>query len=351
MQSKRLLVLLLAGQAGAACATAPRPLHARAVELQAAGARSVARGNWDRAAGQFALALEYEPRMASAHSGLGLVALGRGDHATAESRFRAALALDEELAEAHLNLGQVLLGRDEVEEALGHFRQALAIDPGFGGARLAAAEALLRQGHYEEARWELAKLCEVEPDRAGAHAAHALVLAKLDRIAAAEAAVRKGLALDPDLPAAHRARAEILRRRGDHGAAAMALRKVLEAEPGSVQDRVALVVVLVAANDAAAEGELDALEAAAPTRAEISFARAVWALGRGRYQEAITAGRRALDLRPKYPQARLVLAEALFRAGQGEAGARELRLFVDESPPEMKEERRAAERFLETRGE
>src|SRR5262245_58535643 len=120
----------------AACATAPRRLHPKAIELQAGGARSFAGGELDRAAGQFALALEYEPKMAEARNGLGLVALARGDESHAESQFRAALALDEELAEAHLNLGFILLGRDRTGDALVEFHQALAIDPGFGNARL-----------------------------------------------------------------------------------------------------------------------------------------------------------------------------------------------------------------------
>src|SRR5688572_24372937 len=83
----------------AGCAHGAPGLHPRAAELQAAGARSLAAGELDRAAGQFALALEYEPRMAEAHNGLGLVALRRGDPALAERELEAALALNEELAE------------------------------------------------------------------------------------------------------------------------------------------------------------------------------------------------------------------------------------------------------------
>jgi tetratricopeptide (TPR) repeat protein len=96
----------------AGCATAPRPLHARALALQAAGVEALGRGQLDRAAGHFALALEYEPRIGEAENGLGLVALRRGDWARAEERFHAALAINEDLAEAHLNLATVLVHRD-----------------------------------------------------------------------------------------------------------------------------------------------------------------------------------------------------------------------------------------------
>src|SRR5882762_7008815 len=134
--------LLIAAGALAAwavsCAHARRPVHPRAAQLQADGTEALARGELDRAAGAFALALDYDPRLAEAENGLGLVALRRGDWGRAEERFHAALALNEELAEAHLNLAGLLLRRQELEDALGEARAALAVDPGWGQARLVA---------------------------------------------------------------------------------------------------------------------------------------------------------------------------------------------------------------------
>jgi predicted Zn-dependent protease len=226
----------------------------------------------------------------------------------------------------------------------------LAIDPGFASARLAVGEALLRLGRGEEARWELAKLCELTPDRADAHAAHALVLARLGRIAAAEQAAERALALDSELPAAHRARAEILKRRGDYRAAIAELERVLRAHPGSVEDRLALATVRIAAGEVSvAERELEALEQAAPRRAEVCFARAFAALRLERHREAAAAARRALGMRENYPEARLVLAEALLRTGELRDGRDQLARFMKEAPPGMEAERQLAESYL--RGE
>ena len=103
---------------GAGCATTPARPHARAFALQAAGVDALARGQLESAAGHFALALEYDPHLAEAESGLGLVALRRGDLARAEEDFRAALALNEDLAEAHVNLADLLMRRgDDAERA------------------------------------------------------------------------------------------------------------------------------------------------------------------------------------------------------------------------------------------
>jgi tetratricopeptide (TPR) repeat protein len=343
-------VLALALLLLVACAHGQRPFNPRAVDHQAEGARALVRGDLDRAAGLFSLSLDYEPLMAAAHNGLGLVALARGDRDTAESEFRSALALNEELAEAHLNLGFIALGRDQVEDALESFRQALAIDPGYGAARLATGEALLRLGRLEDARWELGKACESQPAWAAAHAAHALVLARLGRIAGAETAVRRALDLDAELPAAHRARAEILRRTGALADAAEELRHVLRVLPGSIDDRLMLATVLAAANDAdGALTQLDALEKAAPRRAEVPFVRGFVEMRRGQGAAAATAARRAIALRPKYPEARLLLAEALLHEGRQAEGQRELAIFLEQAPPHLGEERRRAEAFL--RGE
>src|SRR3978361_1265357 len=112
-----LRALFLVGVTAVGCATAPRRLQPRAVALQSAGVEALGRGELDRAAGDFALAIEYEPRLAEAGNGLGLVASRRGDWNRAEERFRAALALNEDLAEAHFNLAGVLMRRDAEEDA------------------------------------------------------------------------------------------------------------------------------------------------------------------------------------------------------------------------------------------
>ena len=331
-----------------ACARTPAPMHPRAVALQAAGVEALGGGALDRAAGHFALALEYEPRLAEAENGLGLVALRRGDWARAEAHFREALARNEELAEAHANLATVLLHRDAEEEALGEARAALAIDPGYADARLIAGELLLRLGRLGEARWELEKLCAAAPARADAHAANALVLLRLGRAAAAEEEAQTALRLDPKLPAAHRARAELLRHAGDLEAATAELDLVIAANPGSVPDRLARATIVAARghwDDAAAE--LEALVEAAPRRAEVRFAIAFVALRRAQVPAALRAADAALALRAAYPEARLVRAEALLRLRRPGEARRELERFLADAPDTMRADRARVRALLD----
>jgi Flp pilus assembly protein TadD len=340
-----LLMGLLA--AGLGCATAKANPNAKAVQYEAEGMRAYARGELDRAAGLFSLALEYDQRMAEARVGLGLVAFARGDKAAAEQQFKQALKMNEDLAEAHHNLGILYADRGEFTEAMDSFHRALAIDPGFGAARQGLGDVLLRLDRTEDARWELTKLCEVDPQNARAHASLAMVHIRQDRIAAAEDAVQKALSLDPNMPAAHRARAELLGKRGDVVGALQEIRQAVAAEPANLEFRVQLVSLLVMAQIAdEADRELLALEQAAPRRAEVAYIRAYVTLKRNQYPDAINAARRALRLRRPYPYARMLLAEALIASGQTDEGRREIKNFLEEAPPSMINERRAAEQFL-----
>jgi tetratricopeptide (TPR) repeat protein len=342
-----LLLGLLACLAVPGCSHAPPKNNDKANRFQAEGVKAYQQGELDRAAGLFSLALEYQPRMAEARLGMGLVALARGDKVTAEAHFKAALSLNEELAEAHHNLGLLDADRGDYEKAMTRFRQALAIDPGFGPARLAVGDTLLQLGRPDEARWEIVKLTEVEPRNARAQAMYARILALLGHVAGAEAAATKALTLDPNLPEAHLAQGEILKSRGDFLAAADEFRMVLKTIPLFVDARVQLVTVLVAANkQEEVDRELDVLEKSAPASPQVAYIRAYVAIQRNDAPAAIAAARRALRLRRNYPSARMLLAEALFMSGQQSEGRAELKRFLEEAPPSMAIERRKAQEFL-----
>jgi tetratricopeptide (TPR) repeat protein len=339
--------LLVGALGGLGCGHAQPKTNDKANRFQAEGVKAYQQGDLDRAAGLFSLALEYQPKMAEARLGMGLVALARGDKITAEAHFKSALSLNEELVEAHHNLGVLDEDRGDLEQAKTRFRQALAIDPGYGPSRLAVADTLLQMGRPDEARWEVVKLTEVEPRNARAQAMYARILLQLGRVAAAEAAAQKALALDPALPEAHRAQGEILLKRADFLAAAEEFQIVLKAIPLFVDVRVQLVTALVAAQKAEeTDRELDILEKSAPTSPQVAYIRAYVAVQRNEAAVAIASARRALRLRRTYPEARMLLAEALFMTGQQSEGRAELKRFLEEAPPSMEVARNKAREFL-----
>jgi len=172
-------------------------------------------------------------------------------------------------------------------------------------------------------------------------------LASLGRTAAAEQEVQRALALDADLPAAHRARAEILRRAGDLPGASRELDVVIASSAAAIDDRLTHATIAAARGSwSEAAGELAALAEAAPRRAEVHFAVAFVALARGQADAALRAADTALGLRFRYPEARLVRADALDRLGRDGEMRRELKRFLAEAPPTMAAERTRVEGVL-----
>ena len=95
--------------------------------------------------------------------------------------------------------------------------------------------------------------------------------------------------------------------------------------------------------------ELIALTDAAPRRPEVHFATAFVALARGDWDAAVSAADTALALRPRYPEARLVRADALSQLGRNAEMRRELDMFLAQAPPTMAAERARAARALQAR--
>jgi regulator of sirC expression with transglutaminase-like and TPR domain len=81
----------------------------------------------------------------------------------------------------------------------------------------------------------------------------------------------------------------------------------------------------------------------------VHFAIAFVALARGERAGALRAADAALALRPRYPEARLVRADALSQLGREDQMRRELARFLAEAPPAMAAERARAERRLRAR--
>ena len=204
------------GAGAPGCATAPRPLQPRALALQAAGVEALGRGELDRAAGHFALALEYEPR------------LGRGRERPRPGR-RATRRLDARRGALPRRARAQRRSRGGPPQPGGR-----AVAPRRGGrrARRGARRARHRSGLRRRAPARRPSCCSASDSsttRAGSSRSCARpppsgrtrtpptrwCWRASGARAAAEQEARARWPSTPTLPAAHRARAEILRRAGD----------------------------------------------------------------------------------------------------------------------------------------
>lgn len=101
-----------------------------------------------------------------AHYRLGLIYGDRGELERAAAEYGLAIELDPEYTKSYLNLGAILAESGRDDEAAEIFRQAIEIDPVYAAARVNLAIILRQQGKAEEAISELRRALEGEPANA-----------------------------------------------------------------------------------------------------------------------------------------------------------------------------------------
>ncbi|MBK6691747.1 MAG: tetratricopeptide repeat protein [Myxococcales bacterium] len=154
------VVVLAAGLPG--CASHP-PVPPAAIQLNEAGARALAGGEFEVAAARLALAIEYSPRFTEAWVNLGLLQLERGEREAARRTLRHARVLNPNLPAPHHALGLWAEAHDKLSEAEAHYRAALKVDPGFPPSRANLGRLLFKRAAWDEAREQFLRLTEVAP--------------------------------------------------------------------------------------------------------------------------------------------------------------------------------------------
>jgi tetratricopeptide (TPR) repeat protein len=195
----RALVLAWSALLGVGCASSP-PLPARAVELNAAGARAIGEGQLEVAEARLAVALEYNPRFVEAWVNLGYVALARRRYDEARRDFARARDLNQDLPAPHHALGVLAEEEGRGEEAEAFYRAALKVDPGFAPARANLGRRLLARLRFDEAREQYARLVEVVPESVEGWVGEAEALRRIGREAEAEALVARARERFGDAP-------------------------------------------------------------------------------------------------------------------------------------------------------
>jgi Flp pilus assembly protein TadD len=193
-------VLLCAGALALVACAGEAPLPAKAIMLNAGGARALAQGDLSTAEARLSVALEYSPRFVEAWVNLGYVELRRGNFEQARRDFVRARSLNRDIPAPHHALGVLADVQDDAVTAEECYRAALAVDPGFAPARANLARGLFARGQYENAREQFQRLREVAPGAAEGWAGEAESLLQLDREAEAEGVVERARAAIGDAP-------------------------------------------------------------------------------------------------------------------------------------------------------
>ncbi len=160
-------------------------------------------GYLQEAIGQYEVALRLDPDYADAHLDLASVLLGLGRPQEAAVQCQETLRLMPHHIGARVNLGNALLQMGKVPEAAVEYEEALRLKPDFVEAHNGLGNALFRQGKFPEAieHWEQA--LRIKPDYVDAHLNLAAALLRLGRVSEAVEQWEQVMRLRPNYAEAH----------------------------------------------------------------------------------------------------------------------------------------------------
>ncbi len=239
-----------------------------------------------------ALALAPEDPRGHNNLGIALVATGKFDEAVVE--YRKSLELNPSSSQTHNNLGSALAEMGRVDEALPEFQKSVELNPDNGAARVNLGNALAAAGrHLDEAIQQLNKGIELQPESASAQNGLGVALARAGRLDDAVLHMEKAVTLAPQAADYRYNFGRVLAAKGDLPAAVVQFEEA--AKLTAMQEPVILEMLAATYSDT------------------------------GRYSEAVSTARRALELATRQPndalaarlKASLARYEGLARSGTG----------------------------------
>ncbi|HEX8071422.1 MAG TPA: protein kinase [Pyrinomonadaceae bacterium] len=199
-----------------------------------------AAADFDTAVAHFRRAVELDPALALAYSGLGVCYVTRvfdkvgdaADYEQAEAAFQQALALDPALVEARLHMVFIYLMRGEKPKARAEVARLLREAPNDAAVHRVAANLYRLDGQKDDALRHFARAASLNPEeRVNAYYNRARVFNSRGQRDEALAELDRASALEPDHPLIKTVRAFMLYYRGEPAAAAALVREALAAHP------------------------------------------------------------------------------------------------------------------------
>ena len=127
-------------------------------------------GRFEKAAREYKAILEIDPKLATIHHNLALIASALGDEKKAEEEYLKEIDSNPSFPPALNNLGRIYLQRRLPGRAEELFRKSLEIDPKYVHARSNLASIYMERGEFEKAAVEFEAILNLNPhDRTAFH--------------------------------------------------------------------------------------------------------------------------------------------------------------------------------------
>jgi tetratricopeptide (TPR) repeat protein len=209
------------------------------------GDQLAVKGDVDKAAEAYRVALKQQPDSIEPHEKLGTLYFKAGHEGEAILAYREAVHLGSTNADVYYNLGQLYEKRNQLDEAVVSYKRAIEKKPAFAEARLKLAEIRLGRGNTQEAIEQYVEFLKLKPESADIHLKLARIFVKNKSMNLAEESYMSVLKLAPDNLDGNREIAVVYRAKGMNDKAVEHYRKALELQKDDGETRNALVALYV----------------------------------------------------------------------------------------------------------
>ena len=255
---------------------------------------------------QYAEAVRLKPDYAEAQYNLGLILARKGRLGAAEDHFTRALRARPDYADAHYNLGLVLAQREEYAGAASHFAAALRLKPCYRDAEGKLGMALVQEGKPDEAVPHLTRALKANPDDAVARTSMGIAMAQGGDMAAAIEHFSAAARIVPNDAEARYNLARALEQAGRTPEAIRQYREALRLDPRGPEAANNLAWLFATNPDAGVRDPREAVRLAEfacrltsnADAGNLDTLAAAYAAA-GRFKDAVSTGRKALDLAGK----------------------------------------------------
>jgi tetratricopeptide (TPR) repeat protein len=267
------------------------------------GIALVDRGEKEEGIAHYRKALEIDPNYEKAEYNLGnaLAAEGHSDQAIAH--FRKALEIKHDYALARYSLGTAYCAKEQWDEAIGQYRQALEIKPEFAEARHSLIKTLLRKGDFDGAMNWFKTAADLSSNPVAAWSQLGNDLLQKGEVEEAIICYRHTIKLDPRAADAYVNLGLAFFQKGEGKEAIESWQKALETKPDQPNVQNNLAWVLATTPDASLRDGSKAVALAEQAKQltaggnpMVLHTLAAAYAEAGRYGEAATTARRALEL-------------------------------------------------------
>jgi tetratricopeptide (TPR) repeat protein len=181
-------------------------------------------------------AVKLDPRVAAAHSDLGIGLQALKLYKEALASYDRSIALQANSPQVHNNRGNVLRQLARHEQALASYDKAIALRPDYAVAHRNRGIVLRELKRHEAALGSYDKAIALQPDFAEVHRNRGLLLRDINRHEEALASFDRAIVLRPNHAATHGNRGVVLQDLARHDEALVSYNKAIELNPGDADE-------------------------------------------------------------------------------------------------------------------